>query len=141
MVHENETSPLITTQIKAYGKEEGLDVPADTEIKAQNEVTIDGFDDRDDQHLDKENDHSDEDKMTGCLHVLEDIVLNLYRQNEFVAQIIFVVLLAKACPTLGAKYLYPEITSTWLAVSFMFGKILSCFIYICPPSRFFQFVD
>ena len=43
-----------------------------------------------------------------------------YFDNEFLLLIIIAILLAKAYPPLGAKYLKPDITSTWIAVILIF---------------------
>jgi hypothetical protein len=47
-----------------------------------------------------------------------------YAVNEFVVLVIIVILLARAYPPLGADYLQPQITSTWIAVIFIFGTSL-----------------
>jgi hypothetical protein len=44
-----------------------------------------------------------------------------YYNNDFVIMIVIAILLAKAYPPLGADYLQPQITSTWIAVIFIFG--------------------
>jgi sodium/bile acid cotransporter 7 len=44
-----------------------------------------------------------------------------YFNNDFVVMIVIAILLAKAYPPLGADYLQPQITSTWIAVVFIFG--------------------
>lgn len=47
-------------------------------------------------------------------------VNNFYSNNHFVLKIGIVILLGKAYPPLGAKYVHSEITATWLAVIFIF---------------------
>lgn len=47
-------------------------------------------------------------------------ILKFYDDNEFLILVIVAILLARAYPPLGAKYLAPEITATWLAVCFIF---------------------
>jgi sodium/bile acid cotransporter 7 len=47
-----------------------------------------------------------------------------YNNNDFIVQIVIAILLARAYPPLGAEYLQPEITSTWIAVIFIFGACL-----------------
>lgn len=44
-----------------------------------------------------------------------------YWENEFIILIILAIVLAKAYPPLGGEYLQPDITSTWIAVIFIFG--------------------
>mmetsp|Transcript_69483 Transcript_69483/g.104853 ORF Transcript_69483/g.104853 Transcript_69483/m.104853 type:complete len:430 (-) Transcript_69483:42-1331(-) len=45
---------------------------------------------------------------------------DFYWNNEFLILIVLVILLARAYPPLGADYLQPQITSTWIAVVFIF---------------------
>eukprot|EP00546_Thalassionema_frauenfeldii_P007816 CAMPEP_0178924044 /NCGR_PEP_ID=MMETSP0786-20121207/17100_1 /TAXON_ID=186022 /ORGANISM="Thalassionema frauenfeldii, Strain CCMP 1798" /LENGTH=428 /DNA_ID=CAMNT_0020598695 /DNA_START=174 /DNA_END=1460 /DNA_ORIENTATION=+ len=45
---------------------------------------------------------------------------NFLKTNEFVLLILLVILLAYAYPPLGAIYLAPQITATWIAVIFIF---------------------
>jgi sodium/bile acid cotransporter 7 len=47
---------------------------------------------------------------------------DFYAENEFVVLVIVAICLARAYPPLGADYLQPRITSTWLAVIFIFGR-------------------
>ena len=47
-------------------------------------------------------------------------VKSIYRQNEVFVLMVLAIALAKAYPPLGAVYLYPDITSTWIAVVFIF---------------------
>ena len=42
------------------------------------------------------------------------------RANSFVLKVILVICIAKLYPPLGAIYLHPEITATWIAVMFIF---------------------
>ena len=49
-------------------------------------------------------------------------IWDFYWGNEFVCLVVIVILLARAYPPLGADYLQPHITSTWIAVLFIFGK-------------------
>jgi sodium/bile acid cotransporter 7 len=43
-----------------------------------------------------------------------------YWDNEFLILVVVAILLARAYPPLGATYLAPEITATWIAVVFIF---------------------
>ena len=56
-------------------------------------------------------------------------MIKFYWENEFVILVVIVILLARAYPPLGATYLAPEITATWIAVIFIFGT-LSWFGYV-----------
>ena len=48
------------------------------------------------------------------------VVKDFYWTNEFLIHVIIVILIAKAYPSLGSKFLFPEITATWIAVIFIF---------------------
>ena len=50
----------------------------------------------------------------------------LYATHSLLIGIIVAILVAKAYPPLGAIYLYPQITATWIAVMFIFGKFTKC---------------
>ena len=52
-------------------------------------------------------------KFFGCL-------VTFYWTNEFLILILLSILIAFAYPPLGAKYLAPKITATWIAVMFIF---------------------
>ena len=43
--------------------------------------------------------------------------------HSFLLGVIIAILLAKVYPPLGAIYLYPQITATWIAVMFVFSKL------------------
>ena len=45
-----------------------------------------------------------------------------YAANEFLFLILLAIVVAKLYPPLGAKYLAPEITESWIAVSIIFGE-------------------
>lgn len=47
-------------------------------------------------------------------------IVKLYWENEFLIHILAAILLARAYPPLGATYLAPDITATWLVVIFIF---------------------
>lgn len=47
-------------------------------------------------------------------------LIDFYWKQEFLILVVLAIPLAKAYPKLGAEYLYPEITATWLAVSYIF---------------------
>lgn len=46
--------------------------------------------------------------------------VEIYNEYEFLILIVLVILLARAYPPLGAVYLAPHITATWIAVVFIF---------------------
>lgn len=45
---------------------------------------------------------------------------SFYKQNEFLLLVIAAICLARAYPPLGAQYLAPDITATWIAVCIIF---------------------
>lgn len=47
---------------------------------------------------------------------------SFYVSNEFLILVVIAILLARAYPPLGADYLQPKITATWIAVVFIFGE-------------------
>jgi uncharacterized membrane protein len=53
-------------------------------------------------------------------------LFEIYEEYEILILFIVVILLAKAYPQLGAVYLAPHITATWIAVVFIFRKYPSC---------------
>jgi len=56
------------------------------------------------------------DKVKNCFHIL----MNIYFTYEFLILVMIVILLARAYPPLGAIYLAPRITASWIAVIFIF---------------------
>jgi len=56
-------------------------------------------------------------------------IIDIYWGNEFVILIILSILLAKAYPPLGAVYVAPQITATWIVVIFIFGMSVGCHYY------------
>lgn len=48
------------------------------------------------------------------------LLSSFYQQNEFLILVVTVIGLARLYPPLGAIYLYPHITSTWIAICFIF---------------------
>jgi solute carrier family 10 (sodium/bile acid cotransporter), member 7 len=47
-------------------------------------------------------------------------VWTIYNQYEFLILIVVGICIAKAYPPLGAQYLHPEITATWVAIIVIF---------------------
>jgi len=48
-------------------------------------------------------------------------LVTFYNNNEFLVHIVIVILLARAYPPIGAEYLAPKITATWIAVCLIFA--------------------
>jgi hypothetical protein len=46
----------------------------------------------------------------------------IYEEYELLVLFVVAIVLAKAYPKLGAEYLAPHITATWMAVVFIFRK-------------------
>lgn len=59
-----------------------------------------------------------------------------YRTNSFLILVICATLLAYAYPPLGAIYLAPQITATWIAVMFIFSE---CSQHIASTSSLLNF--
>ena len=51
-------------------------------------------------------------------------LVDFYFKNEFLIMILLAIALAKAYPPLGADYLKPEITATWVSVVIIFGTLV-----------------
>jgi len=56
-----------------------------------------------------------------CHKKLWNLWCATFEKYSLLILIAMAVSLAKAYPPLGAKYLAPQITSTWIAVMFIFG--------------------
>lgn len=67
----------------------------------------------------KQQEDVDKQEPTSCRKAY-DCCVDFYVTNEFLVLVVVVILLAKAYPPLGAKYLQPDITATWIAVIFIF---------------------
>ena len=57
----------------------------------------------------------------------------LFRRNEMACMVVIVILLAKAFPPLGAEYVQPDITSSWVCVTFIFGTLLFLVLLLRLP--------
>jgi sodium/bile acid cotransporter 7 len=62
----------------------------------------------------------DDEKKDSCLKKFAKGLCAFYWKNEFLILIVLAILLARAYPPLGAIYLAPKITATWVAVIFIF---------------------
>lgn len=63
----------------------------------------------------------DEEEVTRS-HKIMQCLWQFYWANEFLILVVSAILLARAYPPLGADYLQPRITATWIAVVFIFCK-------------------
>ncbi|CAJ1945100.1 unnamed protein product [Cylindrotheca closterium] len=61
----------------------------------------------------------EEEDVSGCPKLWNAFV-KFYFKNEFIMQVVIAILLARAYPPLGADYLQPQITATWICVVFIF---------------------
>jgi len=64
--------------------------------------------------------NNNDDNTSTCCHRFRTRLVTFYGTNEFLILIVIVILLAKAYPPLGAIYLVPQVTATWIAVMFIF---------------------
>lgn len=75
----------------------------------------------------------------------QDKLVNFYWKNEFLILILLAILLAKVYPPIGAVWLAPKITATWIAVMFIFllaglGLKTEEFSQACQRCSFNSFV-
>lgn len=63
---------------------------------------------------------TNKEENTSKLALFQQKCIQFYWVNEFLILVVIVICLAKAYPPLGAEYLYPQITATWMAVIFIF---------------------
>jgi sodium/bile acid cotransporter 7 len=61
----------------------------------------------------------EEEEKSKCQRYMQRIFA-FYVSNQFPLNVILAILLARAYPPLGAEYLQPEITATWIAVAIIF---------------------
>jgi sodium/bile acid cotransporter 7 len=77
----------------------------------------------DDAALDKKDapeEEEEEEVDVGTCRRVTTKLIDFYWTNEFLVLVVVAILLARAYPPLGADYLQPDITATWLAVCFIF---------------------
>jgi hypothetical protein len=71
-------------------------------------------------------------------------LVKFYNQYEFLILVVIAIVVAKLYPPLGAEYLQPQITSTWIAVFFIFSKSLFVFLFLvfslCICSSFDHYI-
>jgi hypothetical protein len=70
----------------------------------------------------------DKEEPSSCRKVY-DWCVDFYFTNEFLVLVVLAIVLAKAYPPLGAEYLRPEITATWIAVIFIFCTYSTVLLY------------
>ena len=66
----------------------------------------------------------DEENETSLCWRIARRMCQFYWNNEFACSVVVAVLLAWIYPPLGADYLVPKITSTWIAVMLIFSEYL-----------------
>lgn len=64
--------------------------------------------------------HKDEQQQPSKCQIAWKKFVDFYWENEFLILVVLAILLARAYPPLGAVYLAPQITATWIAVIFIF---------------------
>jgi sodium/bile acid cotransporter 7 len=89
-------------------------VPAD-----EPPTTPDATYSKDTPAVDKEEEEEPQEDVGFCRRATTRLMA-FYWTNEFLILIVVAILLARAYPPLGADYLQPDITATWLAVCFIF---------------------
>ena len=77
---------------------------------------------------------SDESAEEASPPSLKERVIKLWWEYEFLFLVIVAIGIARAYPPLGAEFVAPDITATWIAVMLIFGK--SCeSAYASPRSN------
>ena len=71
------------------------------------------------ERKEEEVEKEEEEKKSRLQRFLQ-IIFAFYVSNQFPIHIMLAILLARAYPPLGADYLQPEITATWIAVTIIF---------------------
>ena len=106
-----ETQP---PRIEEYNGAEGMELQCSTiaaQAKKENEET------KRPRDLQSTNAHDDggirQQRLLRILHAF-------YQQNEFLILVVTAIGLARLYPPLGAEYVYPHITATWIAIVFIF---------------------
>jgi len=102
----DETTPLVTTTTTAASNSNNNNNTSTNENESVPDVLAE-------ISLRSWNDATYSSTTTRNLH-------DFYSANSFLLKAIMAVLAAKLYPPLGATYLHPEITSTWIAVVFIF---------------------
>ena len=97
--------------------------PVPEEANAPSSVALEADECRSDPDADKvtvddTNDVSKATKQVCCCTLVD--ISRFYWENEFLILVILAICLAYAYPPLGATYLAPQITATWIAVIFIF---------------------
>ena len=70
-------------------------------------------------NIDSSGNESDEDATPPSL---KDRLVKVWWEYEFLFMVIVAICIARAYPPLGAEFVYPDITATWIAVMLIFGK-------------------
>jgi len=65
-----------------------------------------------------------EESPKSCMRKVWTLFVKFLNDNSFVVEIIAVIILAYIYPPLGAEYLAPQVTASWIAVVLIFGKKL-----------------
>ena len=66
-----------------------------------------------------EDDDDDDDDDSSSQTTLKHRIGRWIYKNEMTVLLVVAIALARAYPPLGAKYLYPHITTTWIFLSFL----------------------
>jgi sodium/bile acid cotransporter 7 len=113
--HTNERSATTTNTQKMASNEINVEDGAQISTDLKGLVTSDDKGDTVEETETKKT----EDKPTGIGAVFA-CLCNFYAKNSFLVLLLLAILLAYAYPPLGADYLQPKITATWIAVIIIF---------------------
>ena len=125
MSQENEQSNIQQDNLER-GKDtttvNETNIDDNNDTKKEQAVIVETNNNKDENNVEgNSNDDGNKKVEPTCLHLFFQRCWDFYWENEFVLLVVIVILLAKAYPPLGAQYFYPTITSTWIAVVFIFG--------------------
>jgi sodium/bile acid cotransporter 7 len=91
-------------------------LPQESTLESVDEKNASGSVPKEQKRNEKE---ENEEEQSQCQRYMR-IIVAFYVSNQFPLHILLSILLARAYPSLGADYLQPEITATWIAVAIIF---------------------
>lgn len=113
--------PCIYQKTNMATSNENNSYPAEAAIEQGEHPTVANNDSTTKTSEDTVQEVDDEEKQpdSKCKRFL-NALWNFYSNNDFIVQVVIAILLARAYPPLGADYLQPHITATWICVVFIF---------------------
>jgi hypothetical protein len=112
----------MTNAVSPNGSSEAAEVKKATNSRLSRFGSIAKY--PDDSNVGDESEQAPDEIERSFYRRLRDRCFHFYWTNEFICLVVVVILLAYAYPPLGAEYLAPDITATWIAVILIFSKWL-----------------